>query len=205
MAGKVHITKRGIQALKWDRDVRQYVEQKIRSGVHLLRCACYIDAGVTLGDIFRTVEQDPELLSFLEQWSWCDVEAFHSEARKPAIKAFELSCIEVSKHFEWDKPEAQETIDVSGIGEPDEHGMTYYGLDFTPVNQLVHLPVRLRPEMEIRNERKSWARRHVHLPFSTSWARSIGRSVSTAVQRIAIGKMPNYRRACARSTKAGRR
>jgi hypothetical protein len=62
MADKVHITKSGIQALKWDSDVRQYVEQRIRSGVHVLRCACYIDAGVTLGDIFRAVEQDRAML-----------------------------------------------------------------------------------------------------------------------------------------------
>jgi hypothetical protein len=46
MADKVHITKRGIQALKWDSDVRQYVEATIQSGLHVLRCACHIDAGV---------------------------------------------------------------------------------------------------------------------------------------------------------------
>src|ERR1700746_1593658 len=50
------------------------------------------------------------------------------------------------------KGEACETIDVSGIGEPDEHGATHYAIDFTPVNELVHLPVRLRPQMEIRKD-----------------------------------------------------
>ena len=88
----------------------------------------HIDAGVTLGDIFHAVVQDPGLVTFLEQWSRCDLEAFHSEAR--------------------------ETIHVSGIGHPDENGVTNYGLDFTPVNQLVHLPVRLRPDMEIRKDHK---------------------------------------------------
>jgi hypothetical protein len=80
MADKVHITKRGVQALKWDGDVRQYVEQKISSALHVLRCACHIDADVTLGDIFRAVEQDPELVRFLQEWSWCNIDAFHSEA-----------------------------------------------------------------------------------------------------------------------------
>jgi hypothetical protein len=154
MADKVHITKGGLQALKWDGEVRQYVEQQIRSGLHVLRCACHIDADVTLADIFRAVEQDQDLLKFLEQWSWCDLDAFHTEARKPTTAASDLSYIEIAKYFEWDEHEAQETIDVSGIGEPDEHGMTHYGLDFTPVNQLVHLPVRLRPEMEIRKDHK---------------------------------------------------
>jgi hypothetical protein len=154
MADKVHITKGGFQALKWDSDVRQYVEDKIPSGLHVLRCACHIDSGVTLSDIFHAVEQDPDLVRLLEQWSWCDLEAFHSEARKPANEASDLSYIEIAKYFEWDESEAQETIDVSGIGHPDENGVTHYGLDFTPVNQLVHLPVRLRPEMEIHKDHK---------------------------------------------------
>ena len=46
MADKVHITNGGIQTLKWDSEARQYVEQEIRSGLHVLRCACHID---TLG------------------------------------------------------------------------------------------------------------------------------------------------------------
>jgi hypothetical protein len=80
------------------------------------------------------------------------VDAFHSEARKPAGKPSDLTYIEIAKYFEWDEWGAQETVDVSGIGEPDEHGLTHYGIDFTPVNQLVHLPVRLRPKMEIRKD-----------------------------------------------------
>jgi hypothetical protein len=154
MADKVHITRTGIQALKWDSDARQYVEEEIRSALRVLRCACHIDADVTLGDIFRAVEPAPDLVRFLEEWSWCDLDAFHTEARKPATAPSELSYIEIAKYFEWDEHEAQETIDVSGIGEADEHGMTHYGIDFTPVNQLVHLPVRLRPEMEIRKDHK---------------------------------------------------
>lgn len=154
MADKVHITKRGIQALEWDSDARQYVEQKIPTALHVLRCACHLDADLTLGDLFRAVEQDPELVRFVAEWSWCNVEAFHAEARKPAAKTSDLAYIEIAKYFEWDDREAHEIIDVSGIGEPDEHGATHYGLDFTPLNELVHLPVRLRPEMEIHRDHK---------------------------------------------------
>ena len=149
MADKVHITKGGIPALKWDGDIQQYVEKKIQSGLQVLRCACYIDAGVTPRDIFRAVEQDPDLGMFLAEWSWCDLAAFHSEARKPTTEASDLFYIEIAKYFEWDEIEAQETFHVSGIGHPNENGATCYGLDFTPVNQLAHLPVKLRPDMEI--------------------------------------------------------
>ena len=154
MADRVHITTRGIQALKWDSDARQYVERKISSRLHVLRCACHIEADVTLGDIFRTVEQDPELTRLLEKWSWCDVQAFHAESRKPATRASTLAYIEIAKYFEWNNREAQQTIHVSAVGESNEDGATSYGLDFTPVNELIHLPVRLRPQMEIRKDRK---------------------------------------------------
>src|SRR5437762_9724198 len=83
MANKVHLTKRGIHAFEWDGDAGQYVEQKVSTALHVLRCACHIDMDVTLGDIFRAVARDPELVQFLQRWSWCNVEAFHSEARKP--------------------------------------------------------------------------------------------------------------------------
>ena len=36
----------------------------------------------------------------------------------------------------------------------DINGGTHYGLDFTPVDQLVHVRVRLRPAMEIRKDPK---------------------------------------------------
>jgi hypothetical protein len=132
MADKVHITKRGIQALKWDSDARRYVKQKIPSVLHVLRCACHVKANVTLGDIFRAVEQDPELARFLEQWSGCDLDAFHSEARKPAATASDLAYIEIEKYFEWDEWKAQETIDVSGVGETNEHGTTCYAWTSLP-------------------------------------------------------------------------
>src|SRR5882724_8672289 len=126
MADKVHITKRGVQALEWDADVKQHVEQTISTALHVLRCACHIDCDVTLGDIFQAVEQDRELVRFLEEWAWCNVEAFHAEARRPTSKPSDLDYIEIAKYFEWDEWEAQETIDVSGIGEPNEDGVTHY-------------------------------------------------------------------------------
>jgi hypothetical protein len=117
MTDKVHVTKHGIQAFEWDGDAGQHLEQKISTALHVLRCACHVDADVTLGDIFRAVEQDPQLVLFLQEWSWCNVDAFHLEARKPTGKRSDLAYIEIAKYFEWDKWEAQETIHVSGIGE----------------------------------------------------------------------------------------
>jgi hypothetical protein len=155
MADKVHITKRGIQAFKWDTDTRQYVDAKTPTALHVLRCACHIDGDVTLGDLFGAVEQDRELVRFLEAWSWCNIDAFHREAHKPAIEnGSEIAYIEIAKYFEWDDLEAQETIHLSGVGEPNQDGGIHYGIGFTPVNELAHLPLRLRPAMEIYRDYK---------------------------------------------------
>jgi hypothetical protein len=152
MAEKVHLTKAGIQALEWNGEAGQYVDKPISNALAVLRCDCYIDSGVTLGDIFRAVDRYPELVGFLRAWSWCNVQAFHAEACKPADSPSDLFHIEILRSFEWDEDGARQTIDVCGIGEPWGNGQTNYGIDFTPVNQLVHLPVRIRPRMEIRND-----------------------------------------------------
>ena len=154
MPDKVYVTKHGLQALEWDGDARQYVEQKIASSLEVLRCSCQIDTGVTLADIFRTVAQNPELARFLKAWAWCDLDAFHQEALKPGSRAPDLHYIELAKCFEWEETEAHETIYVSGVGEPGEHGDNRYGVDFTPVNELAHLPVRLNPRMDIYRDHK---------------------------------------------------
>ena len=151
MADKVHITKHSIQALEWNGDAKQYVERDIATALHVLRCTCHIDAGVTLKDIFQIVERDSELARFLEEWAWCDLEAFHLEADLPAVRQSDLAYIEVAKYFEWDETEAHETTHVSGVGEP---GNSHYGIDFTPVNELAYLPVRLNPRMEIHRDHK---------------------------------------------------
>ena len=95
MADKVHITKRGFQALGWEADVEQHLEQTISTALHVLRCACHIESGVTLSDIFQAVEQDRELVRFRKEWSWCNVEAFRAEIHKDHKR---LSVPPVARH-----------------------------------------------------------------------------------------------------------
>jgi|SRR5581483_7565685 len=153
MPDKVHLTKSGIQVLTWDEDAEQYVEEEVRSVLFALRCNCHIDSGVTLGDIFRGVEAHRDLALFLQAWSHCDVEAFHAEARKPAAKPWaDFEYIEISREFDWNEHGASNQVRVRGVGEPGEFGCTHYGIDMTPVNQIAHLPVRLKPHMEISRD-----------------------------------------------------
>jgi hypothetical protein len=160
MADAVHIVKGGIQALEWDGEQR--VETKVATALPFLRCECAIDADVTLGDIFRIVEQDTELARFLKAWTWCDLDAFHEEAHKPVLQTTHLAYIEIAKAFEWDEGGAHETIDVSGVAGNDDRGNSRYGLDFTPVNELAPLPVRLNTLMDIRRGPQKAGEAHCH-------------------------------------------
>jgi hypothetical protein len=79
---------------------------------------CHIDAVVTLGDMFRAVEQDAELRQFLEECSWCNVAAFHGEARKSSSEPSDLAYVEIAKYFEWDEREAQEAEHAECVSDP---------------------------------------------------------------------------------------
>lgn len=148
---KVHISPIGFQALEWDSEIRQYVEKSQPTFLTRLRDACHINSDTTLGDIFSAVERDRPLAAFMAAYSWCDVKAFHAEAKRPCLTPSDLHFIEISKHFEWgDGGDAGETISVSGISLDKDGTIIHWGIDFIPVNELVHLPVRLKPTIDIR-------------------------------------------------------
>jgi hypothetical protein len=115
-----------------------------------LRCSCAIDFGVTLGEVFEAVDRDSQLKEFLGGYSWCDMDAFHQEAKLSSAKASDLLYIEIASHFEFGEGLS---IDVHGIGK-DEHAMgnCSYAIDFTPVNDLAHLEVRLNNECTVIGE-----------------------------------------------------
>jgi len=61
--------------------------------------------------------------------------AFHFEAEQPlkeSEQASDLEYIEIAMRFEFDQHRANAVVDVSGIGQPDEHGHTRYAIDLTP-------------------------------------------------------------------------
>jgi hypothetical protein len=140
----VRITKEGLKYFEGDS------VELVRTFLGKLRCTCAIDLGVTLGDIFAAVERDRPLKHFIGGYSWCDMDAFHQEAKLPSAKPSDLLYIDVSSHFEFGEGWI---IDVHGIGK-DEHAMgnRSYAIDFTPVNDLAHLEVRLTEECAVFDE-----------------------------------------------------
>jgi hypothetical protein len=148
----IYITKSNLRATSWDSDLRQDVDCPIPHPFHCLRLACHIEPNVTLKDIIRLVAQSPDLSKLVGEYSWADVQAFAVEVEKPTLKKSDLSYIEISKSFELGDPSpGYETLDVHGIDEKEPEAL--YALDFTPVNELADLPVRLNPNISIQDWR----------------------------------------------------
>lgn len=154
---EVWITKTGFRATEWSSDVRQNLDKPIHHIFHELRSTCHIEEGVTLGDIFAAVSRWPDLVGLLGHYCWCDVEAFHAEALTPAVKASELTVIELSKAFEIGNHHSGEDIDVHGIGpNKDGNEIQNWAIDFIPVNELRDVPVRLNRKMRVRDNREGF-------------------------------------------------
>ncbi len=158
----VRIAKQGLQSFSWDSELGQNVEEKVPTFLVRLRCACEIETGVTLGDIFTAVSRDRALASFLGDYSWCNVDAFHTEAEKPA-RASSLTRLELIKRLEIDSEyDAGERVEFHGVGPPDEElrklGVTAdevpWGISLSPVNELVSLPVVLNHSASVTERYK---------------------------------------------------
>jgi hypothetical protein len=139
----IYITKNGFRKTKWDSDVRQYVDVPIRSILHELRGDCEIEEGVTLGDVFTAVSQSEALCLIIGEWSWCNCEAFHKEVKKPAVPS-DLKCIEISRYVEIE-PDGTLQVNLDVCGRDGTEAT--WALDFTPVNELRDLPVKLSPKV----------------------------------------------------------
>lgn len=141
----IYITKTGFRKTEWDSSVRQYVDVPIRSILHELRYACEIEEGVTLGDIFTAVGESEALCLIIGEWSWCNCEAFHKEIKKPGIPS-DLKWIEISRCAEIEQDGTfQVNLNVSGRDGTD----TFWGIDFTPINELRDLPVKLSEKLQV--------------------------------------------------------
>src|SRR5690349_6831462 len=79
----------------------------------------------------------------------------HQEAEKPYDKNVwdedQIENLEVCQtwatvtheEYRW----VENSIHFGGIGKPDEHGCTHYGVSLTPLNEIANLPVRINPEL----------------------------------------------------------
>lgn len=167
MSGMI-FTSMGLIEKTWDGDLRKDVTS-VPSDERILRClrnACSIEDGVTLLEIFQSVDKYPSLKGFIADYSWCGaLEEFHVQATWPDPKSEHSSGIEyleVYRHASADKFQGKVSFGVDvgfrGIGVPtceDDKigvgldGKLRYSVSYCPLWEIAHLPVKLNHECVI--------------------------------------------------------
>ena len=147
---KVQITKEGLVCNQWDSDIRGFKKITPSSWLYCLQDECTIDPDVTLGNIFDAVDKNLELMMFISKYSHCPVYEFHEEAKKPS-NAKSVDRLVISVYFEYhlygkDMSDANLCIGFSGEVDKDTNS---YAMEFTPVNEMVDVPVILRNKCKI--------------------------------------------------------
>ena len=143
MSEFVRFTKDGLRLLSWDSETRTYFDTPYTKGMVHLRSRCEIAEGVTLRDIMTAVDKDEELKTIIGPYSWCwHIDEFNAEVALPRVDKEDedpLTQIEISRYGEI----LDGKLEISDhLGANSKSG-TYYGISYTPLNQLADLPVVL--------------------------------------------------------------
>jgi hypothetical protein len=143
----VKITKDGFLATKNDEEEILLQGEDVFTG---LRSECEIEEGVTLGDILNLVDKNEHLKKFLSNYCLLHIDAHHDSALEEPEEHERLSYLEIDWCAEVWLDDRYNDLELypnfSGYKNEDD---TRYGLDFTPLNQLVYLPVKLNNDSSI--------------------------------------------------------
>jgi len=161
--------------------------EQIFNPINYLMHTCNVD-GMTLGDLFNFVEAHEDLKQFISCYSWCRaIDEFHAQAKEPCepdtvVNRLEIYRTgEVHRWVEKNKSRAHRVsldlnYDFHGLGPCDEDLLKHYaetgdeppeeqnyGVSYTPVNELVHLPLSINTEMEVREWVSDLGKNTLHL------------------------------------------
>lgn len=170
MSDFVRFTKEGLISFDWDGTTRTYVPDPLpdaRGQICNLRVRCEIEPGVTLGDIFKAVENQPLLVDFITCYSWCNpIREFHEQAKLPTpepdaddktqiveilIEAWaEVHSARKKQKVLTEKPMRFDGVwfHFTGIGKDGIH----YSLSCIPMNEIANIPVRLTETCNFRKD-----------------------------------------------------
>ncbi len=150
----VEFTKHGLIRRDWDGETETYASKPVGADRVLacLRMECKIAEGVTLLDIFNTVDTYTPLVDFMWDYSWCPVAEFHEQARLPRpedddtdhLEYLEIRRILEVERFPTENPvrEMYSRLDFSAPGIDDGRPVRF-SFKCSPMNEIGHLPVRL--------------------------------------------------------------
>jgi len=115
---------------------------------------CELGEEVTLKHIFELVANHQALKALISIYSTCQhINAYHALARVATEKTTDLHYLEISDVAEiWTRKKRT----WANLGYPDFHGIgdtvdgnDGYAIEFTPVNEIVNLPIRIKKEFRI--------------------------------------------------------
>ena len=140
-----------IAAFKWNSDLKK--DEEVPFHLSDLRCRVKVSDGVTLGEIFESVDRHPDLKEVIAKYAWCSaIDAFHADARKPREEDDDgrLAKLVVSAYGEIFEHEEDKDfnlcLDFIGVDEKDQR----WSVSYTPMYRLAHLPVVIDEEFTIR-------------------------------------------------------
>jgi hypothetical protein len=136
---------------------------------------CSLSEDFQLRDLVDFVESQEDLKAFVSCYSWCRaIDEFHTQSKEPCNSDTSLDRLEIYRAGEihrWVERDKKRTHRVSldlnydfhGLGPCDEEILEHYtksggtppeeqnySVSYTPLNEIIGLPLGLNPEMEIR-------------------------------------------------------
>jgi len=128
----------------------KYVKKEVEKLSPYLNEVVKLSDDFTLADLFGYIERELNIFDviFSSQLGHYPLQLYIDEIKKPGPKEDdEIDYLEIQRYGErWEWGEIDLFIDFRGVNEKTDMG---YALDFTPVNELKHLPLRLNESFEI--------------------------------------------------------
>ncbi len=153
----IKLTKdRIIRTNDFEPDEERYKEWEVPHLIPYLNNVVALSDDFTLGDLFRWIEKEKTYFDMLfdSQLGHYDLQLYIDDMKRSVEnkkEEEEIEYLEVSRGAErWD---FNNSIDIflgfHGIGKKDEHGITSYAVEFTPLNELKDLPLKINNHFEL--------------------------------------------------------
>lgn len=128
----------------------KYVEKEVPHLHFYLNEEVELSDDFTLGDLFKYIERNKGIFNvvFSSQLGHYPLQVYLDEINKPGPeKDDEIDFLEIQRCGEyWNEGDIELFIDFRGINEKEDIG---YAVEFTPLNKLKHLPLRLNKDFSI--------------------------------------------------------
>lgn len=132
-------------------DSEEYEERSVESLFEYLNEPVEVDQNFTLMDLFEILEREEELVSkvFSSQLGHYPLKLYIDEIRKPFQEldyVKDIECLELTRYGEYWEGEVETYSDFCGVNSKDWFG---YSVEFSPLNAIKHLPIRINKEFSI--------------------------------------------------------